>query len=492
MFTATTTSGEAGGQRSEAGGQRSEAGGQRSEAVGQRSEAVGRRRDAVGQQREAGGQQREAGGQQREAEGQQRTAERGLDALIARLRGEVLAELPDARVEGDLVTLGRAIEALELERLRRVAECAQRGAYARDGHLSMASWLAERCRTTWGSARGQVGLARALAHMPAAHRALERGAIGMGALQTLAGARGANPAAYARDEPALVDAALQHPAGVLSRLVAQWSVQVAADPAFDEPEGEGERARRRLHASVTFGGWVRLDGDLDPEGGQVVLAALGSVLGAEARRLDPDHGRSPAQRRADALEQVCRGWLDRADRPTVAGERPHLNVVLHADALQNDTTRPERPHAVASFEDTGPVPSSALRRLACDAAITRVVLGPRSEPLDVGRRSAVVPPAMRRAVAVRDGGCRFPGCDRPPSWCDAHHVVHWADGGPTSVGNLVLLCRRHHRLVHDRGGFSLAIERGSPVFRRPDGAVLGSSGLGEPASARAGPVAIGR
>jgi hypothetical protein len=102
----------------------------------------------------------------------------------------------------------------------------------------------------------------------------------------------------------------------------------------------------------------------------------------------------------------------------------------------------------------------------------RVVMAGASEPLDVGRRTPVVPPAMRRAVIVRDRVCRFPGCDRPHTWCDAHHVVHWADGGPTAVPNLVLLCRRHHRMVHRRGGFTLELLEGRPVFRRPDGSML--------------------
>jgi hypothetical protein len=103
--------------------------------------------------------------------------------------------------------------------------------------------------------------------------------------------------------------------------------------------------------------------------------------------------------------------------------------------------------------------------------VLRVVLGPRSVPLDVGRRTPVVSPAIRRALIVRDRICRFPGCDRPHTWCDAHHVVHWAEGGVTSIANMVLLCRRHHRLVHE-GGFSLELMEGWSLFRRPDGSVL--------------------
>jgi hypothetical protein len=128
--------------------------------------------------------------------------------------------------------------------------------------------------------------------------------------------------------------------------------------------------------------------------------------------------------------------------------------------------------ATSELDHAGPVDPDVARRLACDASLTRVVLSGRSEPLDVGRRTPVIPPAMRRAVIVRDRRCRFPGCDRPHTWCDAHHVVHWADGGPTAVQNLLLLCRRHHRKVHERDGFRLELLDGRPAFRRPDGSLL--------------------
>ena len=91
----------------------------------------------------------------------------------------------------------------------------------------------------------------------------------------------------------------------------------------------------------------------------------------------------------------------------------------------------------------------AARRIGCDATITRVVLDPHSQPLDVGRRTRLIPPALRTALAVRDRGCTFPGCDRPPPWTDAHHVRHWTNGGDTALHNLILLCRQHHRTIHN-------------------------------------------
>src|SRR5436190_64623 len=146
---------------------------------------------------------------------------------------------------------------------------------------------------------------------------------------------------------------------------------------------------------------VRVDGDLDPETGETLLTALGAVLDSEARsRTEEDH-RTPAQRRADALGEVCRQWLDRGNRPNVGGERPHMTVTVDVDALASDGD--------AELDRSGPVAGTIARRIACDASIMRVVMAGRSEPLDVGRRTPVIPPSMRRAVIVRDRGCRFPG-----------------------------------------------------------------------------------
>ncbi|MFO7590089.1 MAG: DUF222 domain-containing protein [Acidimicrobiia bacterium] len=97
----------------------------------------------------------------------------------------------------------------------------------------------------------------------------------------------------------------------------------------------------------------------------------------------------------------------------------------------------------------GPVPRSTMRLLTCDATVGRVIMRGRSEILDLGRRTRLVSPTQRRALVVRDGGCTAEGCDRPPEWCDAHHVVHWIDGGLTEVSVLTLLCSLHHRLVHE-------------------------------------------
>jgi hypothetical protein len=348
-----------------------------------------------------------------------------LRSVVDALRSETLPELPDARIEEDFAELQRAVELLEVERLRRLSEIDRRRIFERDGHLSAAAWLATTFKVAWGSARQSVRVARALEVMPKTRRAHEDGDISMSGVRLLVMAREADPSAFEREEAQLVEAARIHSMEDLQRVAAYWQQAVEREHSL---EGDDKlRERRRLHASVSFLGMVRVDGDLDPEAGETLLTALRAVLDAESRSRSQDDLRSPAQRRADALGEICRQWLDMADRPTVAGERPHVTVTVGAEALQNTAAH------TSELDHVGPVDPEATRRLACDASVMRVVMAGRSEPLDVGRRTSVVPPAIRRAVIVRDRTCRFPGCDRPHAWCDAHHVVHWADGGTTAL-----------------------------------------------------------
>jgi hypothetical protein len=217
---------------------------------------------------------------------------------------------------------------------------------------------------------------------------------------------------------------------------------------------------------------VEVQGALDPEGGEVLLTALQARVDADLRASGGMDLQTPTQRRADALVELARFYLDSSERPTLSGERPHLTVAVDLLTLRvpgvNAAARSPRR---CELDQTGAVDPQTARRLACDASVTRVVMAGPAEPLEVGRRTPVVNAGLRRAVVLRDGRCRFPGCYRPHSWCDAHHVKHWADGGETGLHNLVLLCRPHHRLVHE-GGFGLRMVEGRPVFERPEGSVI--------------------
>jgi hypothetical protein len=397
-----------------------------------------------------------------------------LRSALDPLRAETLPDLPDTRIEEDVVELQRVADLIELERLRRIGELDRRRGFERDGHLSMAGWLVATLRVGWGAAREHVRVARALEAMPRTREAVASGEVSMSVARVLVVAREGHPEAFERAEPSLVEAARIHPVADLHRVATFWRHQVERERA---PGGKDEAwSRRALHASVTWGGTVRLDGDLDPTAGESLLTALRAVQDAEARTRRRDDERTPAQRRADALGEICRQWLDRGDRPSVGGERPHLTVTVPLEALRSASGTPKDRLAAdwigAELDHAGPAARDTVRQLACDAAVMRVVMSGSSQPLDVGRRTPVIPAAMRRAVIARDRTCRFPSCGRPHTWCDAHHVVHWADGGSTSASNLLLLCRRHHRMIHRPGGFRLELAGGVPTFSRPDGSPL--------------------
>jgi hypothetical protein len=341
--------------------------------------------------------------------------------------------------------------------------------------MSTTAWLTHRFRRDGSSAAGTVRLRRALEAMPATCRAWEGGGVSSSSVRVLARAWESHSEPFAEHEGILVDAARSLSVSDLRRAV-RYLAQ-AADPVGAIEEREDLLRRRRLHVSKTIFGMVRVDGDLDPETGETFMTALAAYGNAEARSEDPEDRRTPAQVRADGLGEICRQWLDRLDRPTVAGERPHVTLTVSLEALRSGTG------GLCELEHTGPVLSEVARKIMCDASVSRVVLSGASEPLDVGRRTQTVPAPMRRAVVARDRHCAFSGCDRPPSWCECHHVWHWADGGPTALHNLALLCRRHHGLIHSRRRFSVEMVGGRPVFRGPDGRVL--EGRAPPSTAAA-------
>jgi len=362
---------------------------------------------------------------------------------LDRLDQDDPAGLSDAELGAELVGLRRLLDAAEARWLRMLAAFDRRGAGAGAGAVTTGAWLRSACRMSPGAAAERVAVARRLEGMPVLAGALGAGEVSYPharliarAVEELAAVAGAGPAA-AVEAPLVAAARVVDPCR-LRREIEHARHAISPDSAVSE--AERAHARRRLSVSETVDGVVVLDGVLDPEGGAVLLSALAPL----AVPAGPDDGRTARQRRADGLVELCRRHLDRGDLPETGGERPHLTVLVDVETLER-----HRPARAAELAWAGPVCGETARRLACDASITRVITAGRSEPLDVGRRTRVVPPAIRTALAVRDGGCTFPGCDRPPVWTDAHHLQHWADGGPTSLNNLILLCRRHHRAVHE-------------------------------------------
>ena len=240
-------------------------------------------------------------------------------------------------------------------------------------------------------------------------------------------------------------------------------IRTHLDPDGTLAEERQAVARRELSFNPDLDGTVRLRGRLDAEAAAVVQAALDPLaapLPADPTTAAKDP-RSPARRNADALVQAARMLLERGDLPTQGGQRPHLAVTIRLTDLIDAL-------GVADLDSTGGsgISAEAARRLACDAQIIPAVLGAHSEPLDIGRGSYVVPAAIRRALIIRDKGCAFPGCDRPPSWCAVHHILHWANGGPTALHNTVLLCDFHHDRVHAQD-WHIRIADGHAEFTPP-------------------------
>ncbi len=366
---------------------------------------------------------------------------RSIRQAIERLGSEDVAQIGDAQLTGQIVGMERAQRALEAERLRRVAELDRRKRVHDAAPRAAATWLAGALGTGMGKAIADVRLGRALESMPATAAALAAGELSPGAVRVLVHARQENPGRFDAAEASLIGSATTASPQELGQIVRRWAEEESPSGSVDR----AERMRRRRHLRVWPDpyGMIRVDGELDPENGEAFGTALRAIRDADARSSAGNDGRTNDQRMADAAGELARQWLDRVDRPTVAGERPHVTVTVGLDALR------ESAGSACHLAVGGAAPAAVARRLACDAAVIPAVLNGRSEPLDVGRKSPVVPPAIRRAVVLRDRHCRYPGCDRPQAWCDAHHVVHWADGGRTDLSNLVLLCRPHHREVHE-------------------------------------------
>ncbi|MGH3804626.1 MAG: DUF222 domain-containing protein, partial [Pseudonocardiaceae bacterium] len=333
----------------------------------------------------------------------------GIDALAS----EDVYAVPASSLADEVVRLHRQLARLQGEMTRRVAALDHLTAGQIDGHVSTASWLRDACSTTHAYASDLVRTSRVLDARPVCAAALHTGAMSYAHARVVASALFDVPA-DSRDsaEPILLEAAVKLDPGRLRSVATRLRETINRDHA--DRSAARDHARRRLHVSRTLDGMVVLDGLLDPEAGGVVLSALMPL----SRPLGPDDTRTPAQRRADALVEIADHTLRTGELPVVGGHRPAINVTLSLESLRKEPGTPS-----GELDWGGDVTAEIARRLSCDAAVRRIVLGPDSRPLDVGRTKRVVTPAQRAALAARDRGCTWPGCTRPHWWTDAHHIV---------------------------------------------------------------------
>jgi hypothetical protein len=398
-------------------------------------------------------------------------------------QAQSLADLPLELIEREIESLAAQVNAGSARWLELVGEFDRRTGWADTGCRSTAEWVAWRCALTPRAAREHVRVARSLADLPQIRDEFGAGGLSYSKVRAL------TRVADRESEADLLELARHATAAQLDRIVRAARRCTTAD------------ADEQQRQSFVRCDWDDADGclhvhaKLPPEDGALFLRALESAREAlhERRRADaeeladdPDGSAGPPAAsepggsaeppapptNAESLAALSETALARPPGGLTGGERNQL--IVHVDARTLATDAPGAsvtgPGACSVADGPGIAPETA-RRLACDCSFVPALADGHGRTLDVGRRTRSIPPAIRRALAVRDGRCQFPGCERH-RFVDAHHLVHWAKGGETSLDNLVLLCRHHHRLVHE-GGFSVSRRPGAALrWSRPDGSAI--------------------
>jgi 5-methylcytosine-specific restriction endonuclease McrA len=379
------------------------------------------------------------------------------------------------RLGDEIAELSAHLDAATAQLLALIREFDARGGW-NTGFRSCAAWLSWRVGLDLGTARERVRVARALGALPALAAALGRGELSYAKVRALT--RVATPATEAR----LLAVGRAGTAAHVERIVRGWR---RVDRHVEARQAARQHAGRALQVYEDEDGTVVVRGRLAPEVGALFLRALEAARETLYQRTRATTTPTPAataaggaaaadpaldlpsrpQQQADALALVAETALHHGLDPGAPGER--YQVVVHVDA----TVLGDPAHPGQSVLEAGShVPAETSRRLACDAS--RVVMRHDAEGrmVEIGARTRTIPPALRRALLHRDRDCRFPGCHVRIG--QGHHVRHWAEGGPTTLGNLVLLCRRHHRAVHEEGYQTERLADGGFRFRRPDGRPL--------------------
>jgi len=360
-----------------------------------------------------------------------------LDAALDRVAAW-LQRIDGTGLGEGLIEVRERIDRTEAMFVDGVGRFDRSGEFAADGALSIVNWLRWKCRLSGGAAAERVTIARQLDQLPKTEAAFANGDLGYQHVVVMArAAEHVGAAAVRKEEASLLEAAQTMDPGQFVGLAKDFEHRVDAEGALVEANRAHER--RYLHLGEPVDGLVRLDGLLDAEGGALLRTALNPFM-MPAR----DDDRTPGQRRADALVELCRRGPG-GRKSDGAGPRAQLVITASVDTLAGVPGAP-----AARLESGATIPSATVQRLACDSAITGIT-GFGELHHEVSRASRSIPAATRRALAARDLHCVFNSCDRSPVWCDGHHLVFWTDGGETALPNLALVCRPHHRKLHEEG-----------------------------------------
>lgn len=354
----------------------------------------------------------------------------GSPIVIPRL-GDPESASPDERDE-HLMLLEAARQALEIEWTETVAVADREGDHDLFGYPSTVAYFKDRLRMAGGRAHRYVRNARAASKYPATFAAWRHRHVSGDEAELLFRVSEHRPDKYPDAEATLLEL-VGDGFDETRRLLDYWK----ADTDRKALDLEDQLARRRCDVTRRANGMVTGKFALPQLEGESLLSALDALMPPPAE----SDGRTTTQRRADALGDLARSFLDGAAPPAVGGERPHLNVHVDFESLFGRGWLHET-------DDGAVLDPTLIDQISCDASVCRIVFGPSSEVLDVGRKTRVVPAGVRRAVVARDRHCVAPGCRRSARWCDVHHKVPWSEGGATEIDNLCLLCRYHHTLIH--------------------------------------------
>ena len=374
-----------------------------------------------------------------------------VDEAVDALVDESIDEFSTHALGADLIDIRRSIDRLEAEFVFRLHRFDRGHGAVAAGGVSTVSWLRARCGMTVKAAAYRVHLARTLGELPATLDSARAGRASFSNVTMIAHlAEDVGVEQVAPLESILVGAAETLEPGAMRTLTQATRLRLDPDGVLADDNHAHER--RWFECDQTYGGVFVLRGELDAEGGALVKTAIDAL----SHGMNRGETRSASQRRADALVDLAVTQLRCGDHRDVHGQRPHLTVTVSADTLRSGSDAQP-----AELSGVGPIHPETARRIACDAVRTVVTVAPPADgvastvrgtsvaPLSVGRATRTIPAHIRTALNLRDQGCRFPGCDRPPAWTDGHHIIHWPDG-PTELDNLVSLCRPHHRAVHEQ------------------------------------------
>ncbi len=335
------------------------------------------------------------------------------------------------------------------------------GWWAVDASASMTAWLRANALMTRRSAQRLRSLAKRLRGLPVCSRAYAQGTLSGGQIEAIVALLDDEVAEiFAAHEAELVPYLMPLTVAGVSQAMAAWLVRARPEPS------EPKEPERSLHLSRTLEDRWALDGALDSEGGAVVAAAL-RLATPDRADVAANPAANPATRRADALVDACRFFLDHQRSRAGGRHRPHVNVVIEIEDLLGGRG--------GRVLDGPGLDGPTMSRLFCDSAVHRVVMAGRSAVLDYGRTTRTIPAPLWSALVIRDEHCRFPGCDRPSVWCEGHHVVWVTHGGTTELANLVLVCSRHHHVLHQPGWHAKLLPDATLEVTGPEGLVRSTS-----------------